>query len=97
MKMRKHFRTSIATTELIYDDFSFNRIGDKQIYFKYCVNERVALLSKKYDEKLDKILTFIIRNCDYDNLPTECIARVIMSLTKITNTLSKGIIYMIEK
>lgn len=97
MKIRKHFRTSTSTIELIADDFSFNRIGDKKIYFRYCVNRRIELLSRNYDEKLDKILTFIIRHCDYDNLPTECIARVIMSLTKVTNTLSKGLIYMIEK
>ena len=56
MKLRKHFRTSLATIDYIISDFSFNRISNKDIYFKYCVNKRIKKLNTNYDDKLDKIL-----------------------------------------
>ena len=48
MNIRKHFRTSNATIDYIISDFSFNRISDKDIYFKYCVNKRIEQLNKIY-------------------------------------------------
>jgi len=96
MKIKKHFRTSKATIDYIISDFSFNRISDKDTYFKYCVNKRIQLLNENYDKKLDKILNYIIRNCDYDNIPIKSLSRIILSLSKITNALSKGFISLIH-
>jgi hypothetical protein len=95
MNIRKHFRTSNATIDYIISDFSFNRISDKDIYFKYCVNKRIEQLNKNYDEKIDKILSFIILNCDYDNMPLHCLAKITLSLSKVTTAISKGFINLI--
>ena len=92
MKLRKHFRTSESVIDLIVSDFSYSRISDKEIYFRYCVDKRIQLLSERYDNKIDKILSFIILNCSYDNLPLQSLAKIIMSLSKVTNILSKGFI-----
>lgn len=96
MKIRKHFRTSIPTIDYIIMDFSMNRISNKEIYLRYCVNNRLDMLSKQYDEKLDKILTFIISKCSYDNMPIDIISKCIMSLSKVTNALSKGFISLLS-
>lgn len=96
MKVRKHFRTSTSTIDLILADFSFSRISDKDIYLKYCVNKRMQLLNNKYDEKLDRILTYLIRNCNYDGIPLEVLSKIIMSLSKVTNALSKGFISLLS-
>lgn len=90
MKVRKHFRTSKSNIDLIIDDFNLNRISNKEVYLRYCVNQRMHKLNETYDSKLDKILSFIIMHCDYDNMPLDCLARIIMSLSKVTNVLSKG-------
>lgn len=97
MKVRKHFRTSTSIVDLIVSDFSYSRISDRDIYFKYCVDKRIQLLSERYDAKIDKILSFIILNCNYDNLPLHGLAKIIMSLSKVTNILSKGFISLISK
>lgn len=97
MKIRKHFRTTTSTIDYIISDFSLNRIGDKDRYLKYCVDNRIKLLHNQYDEKLDKILSFIILRCDYDNMPIESISRIVLSISKITNVLSKGFISLICK
>lgn len=97
MKVKKHFRTSTSIVDLIVSDFSYSRISDRDIYFKYCVDKRIQLLSERYDAKIDKILSFIILNCNYDNLPLHGLAKIIMSLSKVTNILSKGFISLISK
>ena len=96
MKIRKHFRTSIPTIDYIIMDFSMNRISNKEVYLRYCVNNRLNMLNKQYDEKLDKILTFIISRCSYDNVPIDIISKCIMSLSKVTNALSKGFISLLS-
>lgn len=96
MRVRKHFRTSIATIDYIISDFSYNRISNRDVYFKYCVNKRMHKLNEKYDEKLDKILSFLIINCSYDNMPIQCLSKIIMSLSHVTNALSKGFISLIS-
>lgn len=95
MKIRKHFRTSPSTIDYIIADFNFNRISDKNVYFRYSVNKRMELLHKNYDDKLDKILSFIILHCDYDNMPVDSLAKIALSLAKVTNILSKGFISVI--
>ena len=96
MRVRKHFRTSIVTIDYIISDFSFNRISNKEVYLKYCVNKRIQKLSEDYDKKLDKILNFIILHCDYDNMPMNALSKVILSLSRVTNVLSKGFIALID-
>lgn len=90
MNIAKHFRTQTATIDYIIADFSFNRIGDKGIFLRYCVEKRLQKLNEQYDAKLDRILTFIITYCDYDNLPLESLSKILLSLTKVTNVLMKG-------
>lgn len=96
MRVRKHFRTSIVTIDYIISDFSFNRISNKEVYLKYCVNKRIQKLNEDYDKKLDKILNFIILHCDYDNMPMNALSKVILSLSHVTNVLSKGFIALID-
>ena len=96
MRIRKHFRVSPTTIDYIVSDFSLNRIGDRDKYFRYAVNKRINELNKDYDNKLDKILTFIIKHCSYDNMPIKSLSRIILSLSKITNTLSKGFLSIIK-
>lgn len=96
MRVKKHFRTSNATIDFIIADFSFNRISNKEVYFKYCVNKRMHKLNEQYDKKLDKILTFIITHCDYDDIPVNCLSKIILSLSHVTNALSKGFISLIS-
>ena len=97
MKVRKHFRTSSSVIDLLILDITSNRVVNKDTFFNYCVNERLDMLSRKYDEKLDKISSFVIMNCNYDSLPIDCLSRMILSLSKVTNALSKGIISILGK
>lgn len=97
MRVRKHFRTSSSTIDYILADFNFNRISDKNIYFRYCVNKRMELLHSNYDSKLDRILSYIILHCDYDNMPVESLAKIALSLAKVTNVLAKGFISVISE
>lgn len=96
MRVRKHFRTSIATIDYIISDFSYNRISNKEVYFKYSVNKRMHKLNEDYDAKLDRMLTWVITHCDYDNMPISFISKMIMSLSHVTNVLSKGLISIIS-
>ena len=96
MRVRKHFRTSIVTIDYIISDFSFNRISNKEVYLKYCVNKRIQKLNEDYDKKLDRILNFIILHCDYDKMPMNALSKVILSLSHVTNVLSKGFIALID-
>ena len=97
MKIRKHFRTSSSVIDLLILDVVSNRVVNKETFFNCCVNERLEMLSKKYDDKLDKISSFIIMNCSYNNLPVECLSKMIMSLSRVTNALTKGIFSILSK
>ena len=79
LRVRKHFRTSIVTIDYIISDFSFNRISNKEVYLKYCVNKRIQKLNE-----------------DYDNMPMNALSKVILSLSHVTNVLSKGFIALID-
>lgn len=96
MRVRKHFRTSTATIDYIISDFSFNRISNKEVYFRYCVNKRMHLLNEEYDRKLDKVMTYIIKHCSYDDIPIHCLSKIILSISHVTNVLSKGLISIIS-
>lgn len=97
MRVKRHFRTSCSTIDYIITDLSFNRISDKDIYFKYCVNNRMHKLNENYDKKIDKILSFLILHCHYDNMPIRSLTRIVVSLSKITTALSKGLLTLINK
>ena len=96
MKVRKHFRTDVSIIDYIFCDISSNPIIDKDTYFKYCVSNRLDMLNKQYNSKLDKLLSFVILRWDYNDLPVASISKIIYSLSRVTNTLSKGLLYIIE-
>lgn len=97
MRVKKHFRTSVATTEHIIADFSYNIIIDRDGYFLKCVGDRINLLSNEYNSKVDKILNFIILSCEYSNMPLTIISKIVYSLSKVTTAVSKGIMSIIKE
>lgn len=97
LDIEQEFCTSSAIIDYIIADFSLNRISDRENYFMRCVNDRVNMLSKEYNDKVDKILNYIILHFDYSNYPIESITKIIYSLSKITNAVSKGILSLIKE
>lgn len=97
MRVRNHFRVSTSIIDYIISDFSLNRISNKEIYFKYCVSKRIEKLHNEYNNKLDRILSHLIKYCNYENMPLNCLSRIILSLSKITNALSKGLLSLVCK
>ena len=97
MRIRRHFRTSSATIDYIIADFSLNRISNKETYFMLCVNERLNRLNDDYNNRLDRILNYIILRCDFTDYPIKSIAKMMYSLSKVTNALTKGIMSLINK
>lgn len=94
MKIRKHFRTDTAIVNYIIADLNHNKIN-KEAYLDRCVAQRISKINEQYDRKLDKIITFIILKCDFDNLPIQTITRLTLSLTKVMNVINKGFLSMI--
>lgn len=90
MRVRKHFRTTSATIDYIITDFNLNRIVDKDVYFKNCVTKKMIELSDDYDKKIDKVLSYLIIYCDFEKMPLDTVSKIISSLSKVTNALSKG-------
>ena len=97
MRVRKHFRTSQATIDYIVADFSLNRISNKETYILLCANERINRLSEEYNNKLDKLLDFIITRCNFADMPVKVIAKMMYSLTKVTNAITKGLLSLIKE
>lgn len=97
MRVRRHFRTSKSTIDYIIADFSLNRISNKNTYFMICVNDRLNKLNEEYNHRIDKILNFIIRKCNFTDLPIDSIARVMYSISKVTNALTRGILSLIKE
>ncbi len=97
MKIRKHFRTSQATIDYIIADFSLNKISNKETYLMLCANERINRLNTEYNDKLDRILNFVIMRCNYTDLPVKAIAKMMYSLTKVTNAVTKGLLSLIKE
>ena len=90
MRVRKHFRTTSATIDYIITDFNLNRIVDKDVYFKNCVTKKMIELSDDYDKKIDKVLSYLIIYCDFEKMPLDTVSKIISSLSKVANALSKG-------
>lgn len=97
MRVRKHFRTSQATIDYIIADFSLNRISNRETYLMLCANERINRLNEEYNNKLDKLLDFIILRCNFNNMPVTVIAKMMYSLTKVTNAVTKGLLSLIKE
>ena len=62
-----------------------------------CVNDRLNKLNDEYNNKLDRVLNYIIRRCSFSDMPVEIISRMMYSVSKITNALSKGILSLIKE
>ena len=97
MKVEDYFKTSEATTDYIIADLTLNRISNKEICFYKCVSDRIEKLNNEYNNKVERLLNFIILNCNYSNLPIQLISKVIYSLSKVTNAVTKGILSIIKE
>ena len=97
MEVKDYFKTSEATTDYIIADLTLNKISNKETYFYKCVSDRVEKLNNEYNNKVEKILNFIILHCDYSNLPLQTISKIIYSLSKVTNAVTKGILSIIKE
>lgn len=96
MKLKK-FRMSCATIDYIVADFTLNRITDRDNCFMGCVSERLERLNASYNRQINRVLNSIILYCSYDSFPVEIISKIIYSLSKVTNALSRGILSIIKE
>ena len=97
IEVEDYFITSEATTDYIIADLTLNRISNREMYFYKCVNERVDKLNNEYNLRVEKLLNYIILHCEYSNLPLHTISRLIYSLSKVTNAITKGILSIIKE
>lgn len=93
----KIFEISEATADYIIADLTLNRISNKEVCFYKCVNERIEKLNAEYNDRVEKMLNFIILHCEYSNLPLQTISKIIYSLSKVTNAVTKGILSIIKE
>ena len=96
MEVKDYFKTSEAT-DYIIADLTLNKISNKETYFFMCVNDRIEKLNREYNNKIEKILNFIILHCNYSNLPLQVISKIIYSLSKVTSAVTKGILSIIKE
>lgn len=94
--VKDYFKMSDATIDYILADLTLNKITNKESCFYKCVNDRINKLNKEYNDKVEKILNFIILNCEFNNMPLQMISKIIYSLSKVTNALTKGIMSIIK-
>ena len=97
LEVKDYFKTSEATADYIIADLTFNKISNKEVYFFKCVNERIEKLNNEYNNRVEKLLNFIILNCEFSNLPLQIISKIIYSLSKVTNAVTKGILAIIKE
>lgn len=97
IEVKDYFKTSDATVDYIIADLTLNKISNKEIYFYKCVNDRVEKLNNEYNNKVEKLLNFIIFHCNYSDLPLHTISKIIYSLSKVTNAITKGILSIIKE
>ena len=97
MEVKDYFKTSEATIDYIIADLTLNKISNKEAYFYMCVNDRIEKLNREYNNRIEKILNFIILHCNYSNLPLQVISKIIYSLSKVTNAVTKGILSIIKE
>ena len=92
-----YFKTDEAVTDYIITDLTLNTITNREMFFYKCVANRVEKLNNEYNDRVEKLLNFIILHCEYSNLPIKLISKVIYSLSKITSAISKGILSIIKE
>lgn len=97
INVKDYFITSDATVDYIIADLTLNRITNREMYFYKCVDDRVNKLSLEYNSRVEKLLDYIILHCEYSNLPLETLSKLIYSLSKITNAVTKGILSIIKE
>lgn len=95
--VKEQFSTNDATIDYIIADLTQNAISNRGAYFYICVNDRIEKLNKEYNEKIDKMLNFIILYCDYSDLPLHTISKIIYSLSKVTSAVTKGILSIFKE
>lgn len=95
--IKDYFKTNEATTDYIIADLTLNKISDRETYFYKCVSDRVDKLNNEYNNKVEKMLNYIILHCEYNNLPLQVISKIIYSLSKVTNAVTKGILSIIKE
>lgn len=95
MKLRKLFRTSPKTINDIILDFTSNRVCDKHQCLLECVNERINKLNTEYEKYINMYLDYIILKCKFNDLPISALSKIILSLSKVTTAITKGILYII--
>ena len=95
MKLRKLFRTSPKTINDIILDFTSNRVYDRHQCLLECVNERINKLNAEYEKYINMYLDYIILKCKFNDLPLPAISKIILSLSKVTTAITKGILYII--
>lgn len=93
----KKFNMSCATLKYIDADFSRNIMSNKEAYLLECANNRINEVNNEYNQRVDNILNYIILRYDYRNMPLDIIAKILRSVSKVTNTMLKGILSIIRK
>lgn len=94
MKLRKLFRTSPKTINDIILDFTSDRIVDRHQCLLECVNERINKLNAEYERYVNIYLDFIILKCRFNDLPIMAISKMILSISRVTTAITKGILFM---
>ena len=84
-----------ATLDYLVADLSLNKMNKKEC-LDHCVAERVNMLSDSYNSKIDKILTFMILKCNFEDLPVKQIIQITSSMNKIVNILNKGFLQFLD-
>lgn len=94
-RFRKLFRTNSATIEYIITDLTLNKIHNKDVFFTNCVNNKICSLEEDYNNKVNNILNYVIGHCDFNHMPVNLISRLLKSISKITNALTKGVVSLL--
>jgi len=94
LKIRKHFRTDTSVVDYIITDLNVN-IVNKEDCLDRCVAERITKLNNEYNRQLDRVITYIILRCDFEDLPIQAISKITLSLTKVMDIMNKGFISII--
>ncbi len=96
-RFRKLFRTSSSTIDYIITDLTINKINNRDTFFTNCVNHKLCDLEDEYNDRVNKILDYVICHCDFNHMPVKLIATLLNSISKITNAMTKGLVSLFGK
>lgn len=96
-RFRKIFRTSSSTIDYIITDLTLNKINNKDVFFTNCVNNKLCNLEEDYNNRADRILNYIICHCDFNHMPIKLITKMLNSISKVTNAMTKGLVSLFGK